>query len=147
MKRVAGVRGLVVALVALLIASAGSTARAQGGAVISGRVTNEQGAPLANANVFITALGIGAYTSATGTYTVVVPAVRVTGQAATLSARAIGFSRQNRQITLNVGSQSQDFALKSDPFKLDEVIVTGVANATSSAVVPFSVARVSQEQF
>jgi TonB-linked SusC/RagA family outer membrane protein len=146
MKRVAGVRGAVVAIVALLLASPGSTARAQGGAVISGRVTNEQGAPLANANVFITALGIGAYTGATGTYTIVVPAVRATGQAATLSARAIGYTRQNRQVALNVGNQSQDFSLKSDPFKLDEVIVTGVANATSSAVIPFSVARVSEAQ-
>lgn len=145
MKRVARA-GSVAATAALLLAAAGIAAQAQGGAVITGTVTNEAGAPLNNANVFITTLGIGAYASANGTYSVVVPAVRVSGQTVTLSARSIGYTRMNRTITLNVGTQTQNFALKSDPFRLDEVIVTGVANATSSTVVPFSVARVTEEQ-
>ena len=145
MNRVAGVRG-VIALIALMLASAAGAAQAQGGAVITGKVTNEQGAPLANANVFLPALGLGGYTSSTGSFTIAVPAARLTGQSTVLAARAIGYVRQNRNITLSAGSQSQDFALKSDPFKLNEVVVTGVANATSAAVVPFSVARVSEEQ-
>ncbi len=145
MKRVARA-GSVAAIAALLLASAGNAAQGQGGAVISGTVTNEQGAPLNNANVFITALGVGAYASATGTYSIIIPAVRVTGQSVTLSARSIGYTRMNRAITLTVGTQTQNFALKSDPFRLDEVIVTGVANATSSTVVPFSIGRVTEEQ-
>jgi TonB-linked SusC/RagA family outer membrane protein len=145
MKRVAGVRG-VAAVIALLLASVAGTAQAQGGAVITGRVTNEQGAPVANANLIIPALGLGTFTSATGSYSIVIPANRITGQQTTLSARSIGYVRQNRQIVVQAGSQSQDFTLKSDPFRLNEVVVTGVANATSAAVVPFSVAQVTEAQ-
>jgi TonB-linked SusC/RagA family outer membrane protein len=133
-------------LAALLLVAVAGAARAQGGALITGKVTNEQGAPVANANVFITALGVGTYAGANGIYTIVVPANRTLGQQTTLSARSIGFIRQNRQISLTAGSQTQDFALHLDPLRLEEVIVTGVANATSSRVIPFSVSRVSEAQ-
>jgi TonB-linked SusC/RagA family outer membrane protein len=145
MKRVAGVRR-VAATVALLLAGVAGTAHGQSGAVITGKVTNEQGAPIPNANVFISSLGLGAYTSAGGTYSIAVPATRTTGQQTTLSARSIGYIRQNRQISLGVGSQSQDFTLKIDPYRLSEVVVTGMANATSSTLVPFSVASVTEAQ-
>ena len=36
-----------------------------------------------------------------------VPAGRATGQQTTLSARFIGYVRQNRQITLSAGNQSE----------------------------------------
>ena len=145
MKRAAGVRG-VTALVTLFLLSFAGSASAQGGALITGRVTNEQGAPISNANVFIPALSLGAYTTATGTFSITVPANRLNGQQTTLSARSIGYVRENRQISLSAGTQSQDFTLKTDPFRLNEVIVTGVANATSAAVVPFSVGRVNEDQ-
>lgn len=145
MKRVAGVRG-VTALVALLLTSLAGSASAQGGALITGRVTNEAGNPLANANVFVQALNIGAQTGANGTYSISVPASRVNGEQTTLSARFIGFVRQNQQIRLTPGTQSVNFTLRADPFRLEEVITTGVASATSSRVVPFSVAKVSEEQ-
>jgi TonB-linked SusC/RagA family outer membrane protein len=145
MNRVAGGRGIA-ALVALALLAFAGRADAQGSAQISGRVTNEQGAPIANAGVLIQSLNIGTYTSATGSYTLTVPANKVSGQTVTLAARFIGYTRQNREITLRAGTQTQDFSLKADPFRLNEVVVTGVANATSAAVVPFSVARVSEEQ-
>lgn len=145
MKRVAGVRG-VAALVALFLTSFAGSASAQGGALITGRVTNEQGAPLVNANVFVPTLNIGAQTGANGTYSIVVPARQATGQQTTIAARFIGYARQNRQITLTSGNHTVDFALKSDPFRLEEVVTTGVANATSAAVIPFSIAKVSEAQ-
>ena len=145
MNRAAGGRGIAALVLLNLLAFAGR-ADAQGGAVITGRVTNEQGAPIANAGVLIQSLNVGTYTSATGSYTLTVPANKVTGQTVTLAARFIGYTRQNREITLRGGAQTQDFALKADPFKLNEVVVTGVANATSAAVVPFSVAQVSEDQ-
>jgi hypothetical protein len=135
----------IAALVSLFLLAFAGRANAQGGATITGRVTNEQGAPLANANVLIPSLNISSSTSATGSYSLTVPASRVSGQQVTLAARFLGYTRQNREITLRAGSQSQDFTLKADPFRLNEVVVTGVANATSAAVVPFSVARVSEE--
>ncbi|MDB4879527.1 MAG: hypothetical protein JWL60_973 [Gemmatimonadetes bacterium] len=145
MKRVAGVRG-VAAIVALFLTAFAGSAGAQGGALITGRVTNEQGTPLANANVFVPTLNIGGQTGANGTYSIAIPASRVTGQQTTLAARFIGFVRQNRQITLTPGTQTVNFALKADPFRLEEVVTTGVANATSSTVIPFSVSRVSEAQ-
>ncbi|MES2177918.1 MAG: SusC/RagA family TonB-linked outer membrane protein [Gemmatimonadota bacterium] len=144
MKRVAGVRG-VLALVALFLSALAATASAQGGAIISGKVTSEAGAPLAGANVFIQSLNIATQSSPTGSYSLVIPAGRATGSV-TLSARYIGYVRQNRAITVSSGSQTQDFSLKADPFRLDEVVVTGVANATSAANIPFSVGKVSEEQ-
>jgi TonB-linked SusC/RagA family outer membrane protein len=129
-----------------LLAAVAGSAEAQGAAVITGRVTNESGSPLANANVILPNLSIGTYTGANGTYTLTVPASRMTNQTTVLSARSIGYARQNRSITLRAGSQTEDFTLKSDPFRLNEVVVTGVANATSSAVLPFSVAKVSEDQ-
>jgi TonB-linked SusC/RagA family outer membrane protein len=145
MKRVAGARGIA-AVVALLLASAAPSARAQGGAIVNGKVTTEQGTPLANANVAIPSLGLGTFTSSSGTYSIVVPVNRTTGQQAVIAVRSIGYVRQNRSITLSAGSQSQDFILKTDPFRLDEVVVTGVASATSSRVLPFSVSKVSEDQ-
>jgi TonB-linked SusC/RagA family outer membrane protein len=136
----------VAAIATLLLASVAGSALAQGGALITGRVTNEQGAPVSNANVILPALSLGTYTAANGTYSISIPASRLSGESTTLSARLIGYTRQNRQIVLRAGNQSQDFALKADPFRLNEVVVTGVANATSAAVIPFSVARVSEAQ-
>ncbi len=130
---------------ALLLSAFAASASAQG-ALITGRVTNEAGTPLANANVFIPSLSMNAVTTATGTYSISVPASQSNGQTATLGARFIGYIRQNRPIVLRAGSQTQDFSLKADPFRLDEVIVTGVANATSTTLIPFSVGSVNEDQ-
>ena len=143
MNRAAGVRGA--AALALLLSAFAARASAQG-ALITGRVTNEAGTPLANANVFIPSLSINSVTAANGTYSIAVPASQANGQTATLGSRFIGFIRQNRPIVLRAGSQTQDFSLKADPFRLDEVVVTGVANATSTTLVPFSVGSVTEEQ-
>ena len=118
MKRVAGVRSL--ATVALLLATAGGTAAAQGAALITGRVTTESGSALANANVFLPALNLGTYTNATGAYSITVPASKVTGQTTTLAARSIGYTRENRTITLRAGTLTENFTLKTDPFRLNE---------------------------
>ena len=143
MTRVAGVRG-VAAVVALFLLAGAGAALAQGGSVITGRVTTEQGTPVANANVFIQSMNLATQTTPAGAYTLSVPG-RTSGQI-TVSVRFIGYVRQNRPITLTGGVQSLDFSLKSDPFRLEEVLVTGVANATSSTLVPFSVASVTEDQ-
>ncbi|MEP6729225.1 MAG: SusC/RagA family TonB-linked outer membrane protein [bacterium] len=145
MKRVAGVRG-VAALVALALTAVAGSANAQGGALITGKVTNEQGAPVASANVFIQALNANTITNANGVYSLAIPVTQTNGQQALLTARYIGYVRQNRPVIVKSGSQNHDFVLKVDPFRLEEVVVTGVANATSSTVIPFSVASVSEEQ-
>ena len=53
-------------------------------AIISGRVTTEQGNPLEVATVFITEMNLAGMTDAQGRYTITIPAARVTGQSVIL---------------------------------------------------------------
>lgn len=98
---------------------------AQQPAVISGQVTGEGGRPIPAATVSLAQLGLGATTREDGRYTILVPAARVTGQAATLTARAINFKPQTATITLSEGRTTQDFTLAPNPLQLGEVVVTG----------------------
>ena len=105
--------------------------RAQEAATVSGRVTNEAGAPVNAASVVIDQLRLGSVTDADGRYTIVVPAARVTSAPVTVSARLIGFRAVTKTLTLTSGSQSLDFALAAAPVTLGEVVVTG-AGLTST---------------
>src|SRR5712672_1966711 len=103
-----------------------STAFAQSGTTVTGRVTSDAGVPLGGATVFITGTNIGAQTSDDGSYSFVVPASRATGGAATLTARVIGYTARTVPITLTPGaSVNQSFTLSVNPFLLGEVVVTG----------------------
>ena len=102
-----------------------SVAHAQGSATISGRVTSEKGSPIQYASVSIAALGVGTQTDGSGQYTIVIPAARVTGRAALIEARSLGYKALSKSVMLTAGAQSIDFALASNPFQLNEVIVTG----------------------
>lgn len=145
MTKVHRVRGLVAPLFSLLlIATAAVTAQAQ--AVVTGKITNEQGAPVLGANVFIRQLSIGTTTNQNGTYTITVPQARVTSGQVTITARFIGYKPQDKPLTLTSGTHALDFVLASDPFRLDQVIVSGVADSTSAKNLAFSVAHVSADQ-
>lgn len=117
--------------VAALLTTAPMAARAQEPATITGRVTNEAGAPVNGVSVYLEGLRIGAVTDAGGRYSIVVPAARVTNAPATITARLIGFRPMSRVITLASGPISLDFALAAAPITLSEVVVTG-AGLTST---------------
>lgn len=146
MNRTARLRGVLVPLVALVLAmTTAGTALAQG-ATITGRVTNDAGAPLRGATVIINSLNLGTQVNENGTYTLSVPATSANGQQVVLTARFIGFKPVQRTITLSAGSQTQDFSLEADPFRLEELVISGVADATSQRKLTISVARVSEDQ-
>jgi TonB-linked SusC/RagA family outer membrane protein len=105
-------------------------------------VTSEFARPIDYANVYITELNIGARTNEAGEYTMTIPAARVSGQAAVLRVRAIGYKPEARPVTLTPGNQTVDFQLNTDVTRLGEVVVTGVAEGTERAKLPFSVSRV-----
>lgn len=133
------------ALAILAVHATVATAAAQP-AVISGRVATEQGNPLEVATVWIPELNIAGLTDAQGRYTLTVPAARMTGQTVVLRARRIGYLAGQRPVTLTPGPQSQDFALKQDVNRLQEVVVTGVVGAAiERSKVPFAVGRVTAE--
>jgi TonB-linked SusC/RagA family outer membrane protein len=136
---------IVTALVAVIVGAFAATA-ASAQTVITGRVTNEQGAPIAGANVAIPSLSVRTEADANGNYRLTVPAGTPAGQSVTVVGRFIGFSQAQRTITLASGGQTVDFSLVADPFNLTEVVVTGVATGTEQRKLPFTVAHVSEEQ-
>jgi len=115
-------------------------------AVITGRVTAKGGEALGGASVVVANSNFGAAASANGTYTINVAASAVRGQQVVLTARYIGYKPITRTITLTPGTQEQSFELQSDPLRLEEVVVTGVGEATALKKLPFAVGRVTDEQ-
>ena len=112
--------------------------------VISGTVTDDTGEPLIGANVLIESLVIGASTDLDGNYSFQVPDGNV-GQTLELTARYIGFTDQVRTITLAAGVMTEDFILVIDLLQLDEVVVTGVSEATPRKKLAFTVSQVDSE--
>jgi TonB-linked SusC/RagA family outer membrane protein len=126
-------RWLLATLVAAALAPVALPA--QEPATVTGRVTNASGAPENAVLVRIEALGIGATTSADGTYRLVVPGSRVRpGQQVTITASRVGLAPSSRTITLAPGAAlTQDFQLGADVLRLNELVVTG-AGTTQTAV-------------
>src|SRR5688572_3797012 len=116
-------------------------------ATFRGKVTSEKsGQPLVGAAVGIGELQLSVLTNAQGNYVLTVPAARVNGQTATLTARAIGFKSISRILgALTAGERTVDFPLVQDINKLEEIIVTGVLEGTERAKVPFAVGRLTTE--
>ncbi|MEX2325203.1 MAG: TonB-dependent receptor plug domain-containing protein, partial [Gemmatimonadaceae bacterium] len=145
MTRLARTR-ITVPLFALALSLFGAQEAQTQAAVITGRVTNEQGAPIPGANVAIRTLGVGSQANTEGDYSFTVPDAQANGQTVAVTARFIGFTPATRNIALTAGTQTVNFSLRADPFRLEEVVVTGVATGTSQKKLTFSVATVSEAQ-
>jgi len=130
------------ALLLLPILAAGQ----QQGLVVSGKVTDEAGNPLPGTNVVLRGFDLGAATDLNGAFRFVIPARHMTGRQGVLSAAFIGYHSDTEEIVLSPGSITVDFELKMDVLQMDAVVVTGVAEATPKTMLPFTVARVSNEQ-
>jgi TonB-dependent SusC/RagA subfamily outer membrane receptor len=132
--------------VALVSTVARPSAGQQQATLITGRITAEQGGTLELANVFIQEMSLSAIADEQGRYTMTIPPARASGQTVVLRVRRIGYVAAQRQITLTPGTQTQDFALKQDLNRLDEVVVTGVVGeGIERSKVPFAVGRVTAE--
>jgi TonB-linked SusC/RagA family outer membrane protein len=138
--------GVLAMLAGLALTALTASAAAAQNAIITGKVTTAEGAPVPGASVVITSLSIGASAGQNGTYTITVPEREARGQNVQVTARFIGFSPVTRTIALSAGQQTQDFQLKADPFRLDAVITTGVTEATSAKKLSVSVAQLSADQ-
>jgi TonB-linked SusC/RagA family outer membrane protein len=133
----------LIALVLTLFAA--QSVLAQGTAVITGRVTSDQGLPVPGAEVSIPTLGLRARTDSAGTYRLAIPASQARGQTVTIVSRFIGYTPTQHTVTAS-GTQTVNFGLAADPFNLSAVVVTGVATGTEQRNLPFTVAHVSEEQ-
>jgi TonB-linked SusC/RagA family outer membrane protein len=119
---------------------------AQNTAVITGRVVSERGDPLGGATVVVNNTNFGATTAPNGTYTITITSAAARGQTATVTARFLGYKPAVRQVQINLGTQEQNFTLELDPLRLDELVVTGVSEATSTKKLAFSVGKVTEAQ-
>ncbi|HET6577660.1 MAG TPA: SusC/RagA family TonB-linked outer membrane protein [Gemmatimonadales bacterium] len=123
--------GVVVFLLLLSAGTAESQVRQ-----ISGRVTNaqtEQG--LSDATIAVLGTQIVAQAGNDGRFVLNAP-----DGAVTLVVRSIGYKRQ--QITVPAGQASVDIALEVDPFKLEEIVITGQATGVAKRNLPNAVATV-----
>ncbi len=136
----------VISAAAAFVALIASPLLAQEDAVITGRVISERGDPLGGASVMVAATNVGAVTAEDGTFTITVAAAAARGQQAVLTARFIGYRPARATVTLEPGAQEVNFELVADPLRLDEVIVTGVAEAMSAKKLTFTLGKVDADQ-
>ncbi len=129
---------LAVAVVAWMTVS--SAAQAQS-AVFTGSVTSG-GRPLGGASVGIPSIGVGAITSLDGKYNFTVEVSRAGGRSVDLVARYIGHKPKRLPLVLTVGRVEKDFDLEKDVLNLEQIVVTGVSDATSQKKTAFAVAVV-----
>lgn len=139
-------RWLYAALVALAITPVALAA--QQPAVVTGRVTNESGNPVANASVFIQSINVGSTTRADGTYTLTVPASRiVAGRPLEISALGPSYKRQNATVNLVAGqTTTQNFALGLDVLELEGIVATGQGTVTTRERLTTAVSTVKSEE-
>ncbi|HEX7119293.1 MAG TPA: TonB-dependent receptor [Longimicrobiales bacterium] len=104
------------------LACLATDARAQTGAAITGRVTNEVGAPLAGAEVAIPAIQRSTFTRSNGEYAI----EGLEPGSYTVEVAMIGYRTVSAEVVVTAGQRLvRDFGLVSDPLKLDALIVTG----------------------
>jgi len=105
---------------------------AQEPVTITGKVTSDAGQPLGQVEVAIPSMGLGGLTKDDGSYAVVVPGARVSGQTVTLVSRRLGYKSQSAQVTLTSGGVTHDFVLAANPLQLGEVVVTGAGTSNEA---------------
>ena len=131
---------------ALALGLSASVAAAQN-VVFSGSVTSTGGQPLAGASVGIPDLGVGSITREDGRYSFTVAEARLRGRPIALVARFIGYKPKRLSLPAVTGSVvTQDFSLERDVLNLEQVVVTGVSEATSQTKTPFAVSVIDNTQ-
>lgn len=118
-------------LLAFALVGLPASAGGQQPVTVTGRVTNESGAPVQDAIVSIRDLGVGALSNATGRYLFIVPSARAQAQEVVLSVVSLGFRTKSTTVRLVPGSTVvEDFILEVDPLRLEEIVVTGAGLQT-----------------
>ena len=107
-------------------------------AVITGRVTHEDGPPIANATLTIAELGLSATTDTSGNYTLTVPAGSVRGQTVEMRVVAPGLQSKTAKVTVAAGTLTQNFALGYS-FQQEVVVGSRAAGAAAEKAVPVDV--------
>jgi hypothetical protein len=109
----------------------GRTAASSRGVTITGRVTNDAGAPLGSASVALEGMGLGTLTHDDGTYTLTIPPTRANGKTTSLVARLVGYKAAAVPIAPDSAPIARDFVLTTRSLALGQVVVTGAGTTTT----------------
>lgn len=134
------VRSLLGAALAVFMAAGlavGTTVplHAQQATVITGKVTDQTGKPLASATIQIKSLGVGTIADQDGNFRFTVPASRVQGQQVVMTASLLSYRSVSATITLHAGTITHDFQLAFSPLQLEAIVATGQGTRSTRARV------------
>lgn len=135
----------IVALAALVSMSAAiAELQAQGATgTIRGRIVDASTRPVADAQVAVTGVPLGAITNSAGDYVI----VNVPTGARELIVRRLGYARQTRALTVNAGAETRaDFTLTLSATQLDQVVVTGTGGAVEKKTIGNSITQLNVEE-
>ncbi|WP_419942617.1 SusC/RagA family TonB-linked outer membrane protein [Candidatus Palauibacter sp.] len=112
---------------------------------VSGTVTDaESMAPVAGVQVFVAGTVIGALSGQEGTY-------RLEGVPAgeqTVTVRLIGYRELSQTVTVQSGQvATADFSVQQTALRIQDIVVTGVVGETPQVKLPFTVVRLSAQDF
>ena len=110
---------------------------------IAGRVTDEQGSPIANAQITIRGTTLGAQSRADGGFTL----PRVPVGTAAVTARMLGFRPDSASVTVAAGERAtQDFSLRRDPLQLQTMVVTGTQSPRQNLEASVAVTTLTPQE-
>jgi iron complex outermembrane recepter protein len=140
-------RRVGVVILAILLIAVPGLLEAQATGTIRGRVTTDDGRPLAGAQVTVAGTTRGTLTNAQGQYIM----VNVPTGTHRVQVRQLGYSFGEATVALAAGaSASQDFVLRQEAVALDQVVVTVGSRAAHTAAnelaVPVDVYPMAQIQ-
>ena len=111
--------------------------------VVQGTVRNaDTGQPVVGAQVSVVGTQMGTITGSQGNYRI----ERLPAGSHQISVQYLGFTSRTEQVTVADGEEvTLDFDLRRSIIDVQEVVVTGVADATPRAKLPFTVDRLTSE--
>jgi TonB-linked SusC/RagA family outer membrane protein len=144
MRKRAGARWYTLLLAAGLAAGSPALAAAQETGAIRGLVRSSEGTPIAGAQVYVEGVRTGQATNPDGRYML----LNVPAGTYTVKVEVIGFTPgEQAGVQVRAGETATvDFELRTQVLSLSELVVTGVTEARTRAMVPFTVARVGREE-
>ena len=114
--------------------SSGSAAGQQ--AIVAGTVVDEQGAPVANAQVYVEETGTGTLTNSQGAFRLAVSPGEVT-----IRVVILGFRTETRTVT--APAEGVSVSLVAAAINLDALVVTGTAGAVERRAVGTAIATIN----
>ncbi|HEX3276806.1 MAG TPA: TonB-dependent receptor [Gemmatimonadales bacterium] len=114
-----------------------------GTGTVRGKVTDENGAPVAGAQIFLVTPAISTTTATGGTYSL----TRVPPGSQTVHVRMLGFRPDSAIVDVAAdGASAQDFSLRRDPLQLQTLVVTGTQTPRMNLDASVAVTTLSAQE-